>query len=201
MDINDKKYRNYEKTEVAIKDALIELSIKKRSIDRVTVKELCEVANISKSTFYLHYADIESIFESVGDKFMLAFHDMFYDLIDIQTRDFLIFIKQVFKYIKDANEIIKIGLNYGKPLYNYVNNVKKELEQAIIKSSYLTDLNLNKTQVLIEIKIVTSGIIDFIIELLKNNQFDQLDEYALIINDFLVKWVASLDSYKNNQSK
>lgn len=196
MDKNDKKYRNYEKTEVAIKDALIELSIKKRSIDRVTVKELCEVANISKSTFYLHYADIESIFESVGDKFMLAFHDMFYDLINIQTRDFLIFIQQVFKYIKDANEIIKIGLSYGKPLYNYVNNVKKELEQAIIKSSYLTNLNLNKTQVLIEIKIVTSGIIDFIIELLKNNQFDQLDEYALIINDFLVKWVASLDSYK-----
>lgn len=196
MDLNDKKYRNYEKTEVAIKDALIELSIKKRSIDRVTVKELCEVANISKSTFYLHYADIESIFESVGDKFMLAFHDMFHDLISIQTRDFLIFIQQVFKYIKDANEIIKIGLSYGKPLHNYVNNVKKELEQAIIKSSYLTDLNLNKTQVLIEIKIVTSGIIDFIIEVLKNNQFDQLDEYALIINDFLVKWVASLDSYK-----
>lgn len=193
MDISDKKYRNYEKTEVAIKDALIELSVKKRSIERVTVKELCEVANISKSTFYLHYADIESIFESVGDKFLAAFHDIFNDLINTQTRDFLVFIRRVFQYIKDANEIIKIGLTYGKPLHNYVNNVKKELEKAIIKSPYLTDLNLNKPQVLIEIKIVTSGIIDFIIDLLKNNEFSKLDEHALAINEFIVKWVSNLN--------
>ena len=78
---NEKKYRNYEKTDVAIKEALVKLCMQKKSIKKVTVKELCEEANISKSTFYLHYHDIDYIFESVGNKFQLTFKKQHYTLL------------------------------------------------------------------------------------------------------------------------
>ena len=41
------------KTEQAIKNAFIELRSKK-SLEKITVKELCELAMINKSTFYSH---------------------------------------------------------------------------------------------------------------------------------------------------
>ena len=46
-----------EKTENAIKSAFLELRAK-RPLEKITVKELCALARINKSTFYTHYQDI-----------------------------------------------------------------------------------------------------------------------------------------------
>ena len=52
------------KTEQAIKNAFIELRAKK-PLEKITVKELCELALINKSTFYSHYEDIYALSESM----------------------------------------------------------------------------------------------------------------------------------------
>lgn len=49
-----------EKTKRAIKSAFMELRIKK-SLEKITVKELRELAYINKSTFYSHYEDIYAL--------------------------------------------------------------------------------------------------------------------------------------------
>ena len=52
--------RRIEKTKLAIKNAFMELRSKK-SLEKITVKELCELAYINKSTFYSHYDDIYAL--------------------------------------------------------------------------------------------------------------------------------------------
>ncbi len=51
------------KTQAAIKTALITL-LKKKPLHKITIKELCEEANINKSTFYTYYTDIYHLMES-----------------------------------------------------------------------------------------------------------------------------------------
>jgi len=51
------KDRRVRKTQQAIHSALSKLLLEK-NINDITIKELCEVADINKSTFYLHYKDI-----------------------------------------------------------------------------------------------------------------------------------------------
>lgn len=51
MDLREKK------TKRSIKNAFMELRARK-PLERITVKELAELAEISKATFYLHYQDI-----------------------------------------------------------------------------------------------------------------------------------------------
>mgnify|MGYP000260241491 CR=1 FL=1 len=46
-----------EKTERAIRNAFLELRAAK-PLEKITVKELCSLACINKSTFYSHYKDI-----------------------------------------------------------------------------------------------------------------------------------------------
>lgn len=58
MDLREKK------TERSIKNAFLELRAKK-PIEKITVKELTEKAEISKGTFYLHYADIYALSEKI----------------------------------------------------------------------------------------------------------------------------------------
>lgn len=53
-----------EKTQKAIKNAFLELRSKK-ALEKISVKELCELACINKSTFYSHYEDIYALSESL----------------------------------------------------------------------------------------------------------------------------------------
>ena len=45
------------KTQRAIRAAFLELR-EKKPLEKITVKELCQRAEILKSTFYDHYADV-----------------------------------------------------------------------------------------------------------------------------------------------
>lgn len=53
-----------QKTESAIKNAFLELRSQK-SVEKITVKELCQRAQINKSTFYTHYADIYALSDAM----------------------------------------------------------------------------------------------------------------------------------------
>ena len=53
-----------EKTENAIKNAVIQLRSKK-ALEKITIKELCEKAYIHKSTFYSHYQDIYELSDTM----------------------------------------------------------------------------------------------------------------------------------------
>ena len=53
-----------QKTQTAIKNAFRELRAQK-SVEKITVKELCQRAQINKSTFYAHYGDIYALSEAM----------------------------------------------------------------------------------------------------------------------------------------
>ena len=58
MDLREKK------TKRNIRNAFIELRAKK-PLERISIKELAELAEISKATFYLHYKDIYDLSETL----------------------------------------------------------------------------------------------------------------------------------------
>ena len=68
-----------EKTKQAIKSAFMELRAKK-SLEKITVKELCELAYINKSTFYSHYEDIYALSDAME-------YDMVLEIISSIPRD------------------------------------------------------------------------------------------------------------------
>lgn len=59
--------RRKEKTEQAIVNAFIELRAKK-DLEKITVKELCQRAEINKSTFYAHFQDIFQLSEYLEEQ-------------------------------------------------------------------------------------------------------------------------------------
>ena len=53
------------KTKRAIKNAFLMLRAQK-PIEKITIRELAALAEISKATFYLHYQDIYDLSEQIG---------------------------------------------------------------------------------------------------------------------------------------
>ena len=52
------------KTKKKLKDTLVKL-IQEKTIDKITVKELVEQADLNRGTFYFHYKDIYNFLETI----------------------------------------------------------------------------------------------------------------------------------------
>lgn len=54
-------------TRMALQDSLIEL-MKEKPINKITIKQLCENADINRSTFYVHYSDQYDLLREIEDE-------------------------------------------------------------------------------------------------------------------------------------
>lgn len=55
-------------TKMLIRQSLLNL-LKKKSANKITVKELCQNAHINRATFYSHYENINSLTEEIKNEF------------------------------------------------------------------------------------------------------------------------------------
>lgn len=120
-----------EKTEKAIKNAFIELRSKK-PLEKITVKELCAIACINKSTFYSHYTDIYALSEAMEHETITSIirsvehiEEYTFEVSDEFTRRLcLAFMSQI--------SLIKI-LFSGKEQNHFGNQLDRELKKLIFR--------------------------------------------------------------------
>ena len=61
--------RRVKKTQTAIRKAFTELIKEKGNVDEITIKEIVDRADISRSTFYTHYSDILELTDDISNMF------------------------------------------------------------------------------------------------------------------------------------
>ncbi len=71
------KYLKKTRTEPSLKAALLE-KMETKAVAKITIKELCETAEVYRSTFYCHYNDVESLYAAL-EKEIFAKIDALYD--------------------------------------------------------------------------------------------------------------------------
>ena len=59
-------------TQHALKRALLTL-LKEKSVNKITVKEVCELAELNRATFYSHYSDCFALLEAIENELLEAF--------------------------------------------------------------------------------------------------------------------------------
>ena len=62
--MNSKNNLRFQQTERKIRDIFLEL-LKKKELSKITVREICCLANINRTTFYLHHEDIYGLMQCI----------------------------------------------------------------------------------------------------------------------------------------
>lgn len=62
--LNENDDRRVKYTRMVLEASLIEL-LQKKHIDKISVKEICEKADINRSTFYAHYSDPNNLLQTI----------------------------------------------------------------------------------------------------------------------------------------
>ena len=73
MNKNESKYFN---TAKKMNDALIAL-LENKEYEYITIKEICHIANVNRSTFYLHYSNMNDLLEETIESLNLSFNSHF----------------------------------------------------------------------------------------------------------------------------
>lgn len=126
------KYSNSAK---AMDEALIYL-LNDKDYDYITIKEICKKAGVNRSTFYLHYENIDDLLKESVDWMINDFFSYFDNTkanlpLDIKT--------------KTTNELFLISKTYLIPYLTYIKEHKKVMTAIIMRPEILnSDLNYTK---------------------------------------------------------
>ncbi|MDD2362003.1 MAG: TetR-like C-terminal domain-containing protein [Oscillospiraceae bacterium] len=132
--ITKKEDRRVKYTKMVLKDSFITL-LEKKDISKISIKELCEDADVNRATFYAHYNDQYDFMNQIQDELLenvenhlsaFAQNDLPNPIVDM--------VEQIFEYIKENARICKLllsdrgDLNFQKRVFmlvykNIINNI------------------------------------------------------------------------------
>lgn len=92
-----------QRTEKNIIHAFIKLR-KKKDLEKITIKELCDLACINKATFYRHYEDIYSLSETIENNLIQTCLHMITEPIHLDEPG----IRQLVKTLSSQGEVFNI---------------------------------------------------------------------------------------------
>lgn len=67
----EKENRRVRYTKMVLRESLLSL-LEKKPISKITVSELCQIADINRGTFYSYYQDVFDLLEKIEDEFYLS---------------------------------------------------------------------------------------------------------------------------------
>ena len=120
-----------EKTKKAIRSAFIELRAKK-PLEKITVKELCSLACINKSTFYAHYEDIYALSDAMEQETVASIISGIDHLKEYTFESSDVFSRELCLAFMSQISLIKI-LFSGKEQNHLGNRLDCELKKVIFR--------------------------------------------------------------------
>ena len=103
-----KQNRKTKYTKMVIQDSLIGL-MKEKSISKITIKEICEHADINRTTFYAHYTDQYQLLNSIEEETLSWVKEIIAGFSGkTDKKDFISNIEKVFEYLIENRNHIQI---------------------------------------------------------------------------------------------
>ena len=188
MNKNESKYFN---TAIRMDEALITL-LEKKDFEYITIKEICDVAGVNRSTFYLHYENTLDLLKETT-RYIIDKHLAYYEIdkkrISLQfescTREELLFITDKYltpylRFIKDNQRLFKVSIKqfhsmnmdevYGRMFEHIFNPILARFGVPDSERSYV-------------MKFYLTGVFAIIMEWLNNNCLDDMKTIVKVITD------------------
>ncbi len=166
-------YKNTSRTEKWIRKAFAELVAEKKSLDKITIAELVKKADITKPTFYYHYADLNELVKSIESEMINELiktideaeksHNVPIEYYVHILSDFLRKNEEEYKSMANA-----VDLNY------FIVKLKKIFIQKL--NNPIFGISENEKTGEIQATFIASAIVDTLLEYFKGNLSGQLED-------------------------
>jgi len=131
MKVKNANYSSF-KTKNSIKQAFFKLLDEKKDISKINVTDLVQEAGINRSTFYIHYSNLNDVATDIQESFFNAF------IKTIDYQDYNVCIDSITAYFKENEDLFKkIGrtnfiLSFSNSIKsNYIDQLREVLNKKL----------------------------------------------------------------------
>ena len=124
-------------TRMVIEDCFLAL-LQEKPVGRVTVTELCQMAQINRATFYKHYLDIPDLLEKTEEKLLDQISRIYQNTQNIEQ----VFLELMVYLKNNVQRYMVLGSAHGDSSL-----MSKTFEMCMRESAFMTNANLPKLDV------------------------------------------------------
>lgn len=189
--MSEKLDRRKKYTRKVLKESLITL-LAEKPISDITVKEVCEIADINRSTFYTHYSDhfdlLSKIEEEITDDMNQYLESYSYE----KEEESIQMTEKILEYITENKFMFQTLLN--KDAAPTFEKRMMELTRRFMMNNWMSDNYVKKEESQYLSSFVISGSIHVIKDWLENDMDQSPKEMAVMINNFVYYGFSYLNS-------
>lgn len=176
------KYSSKRRTHEKIKAAFAELLAEKKALNKITVAELSEKAEVTRGTFYAHYNNIFEVAEELENDFISVLDTSAGEMSSIE--DFPIYFHQIFTFLSEHEELYRQLLLSDAPLV-FISKINLQIEKLIKK--ILSEHSINKPMLDLDIAFFTDGATYMLLKYFRGEISLSLDEIEWYLKQRIVE--------------
>ncbi len=181
-----KQYRNSERTKRWIKRAFTELLAEKKSIDKITINELAERADVTKATFYYHYADIYAVAEEFENELIEKLNEILEEIDRKKPNDYSAYLQKGLDFIKENEEDYKLAAN-ASDLNFFASKLKTIFTKRMVAGGQVMGFSKDYETRAVQVSFIVNAIVDTVLQYLRGSLAVSLEVVGKVVNEAIDK--------------
>lgn len=179
-----KEYRSSIRSKRLIKEAFTEL-LKTEKIDKITVVDIMEKADLSRNTFYSHYQDIRAVGEEIEDEIFTNLDEYLDEAVKNKEIDNpLPLLLRIGSFI-EKNRVLDSLLLNDSHSGEVINRVKNVVVQRVIDNMDTINIK-DKMGFLVYVEYSANGAIGLFLRFIKDEIDLSIEEISMKINSYFL---------------
>lgn len=170
--------RRTKKTKKAITKSFLSL-IKNKDINKITVAEICNKADIGRGTFYLHYQDVYDLYSKIENDVLLEVGRLFDNaLLNQRPVSYSMFIEKTAEYMIENKDLSELFLN-EKTSFMFLKKVKSFFTERELNARKGEDIDIEYIRYQVAYKV--TGIVGVLQQWVDTGMHQSPEEVGQII--------------------
>ncbi|MFD1738021.1 TetR/AcrR family transcriptional regulator [Bacillus salitolerans] len=176
-------------TKMVLKESLMAL-LKEKQISSITIKEICEQADINRSTYYAHYSNQYDLLHSIEEDFIEDIRNTLTQYNFSKEEEALQITEKLFELLAEKSDVCQILLSENSDVHFQKKGML--ITQQFIFNNWITDKSLDPDTYEYINPFLVSGSLYVIKNWLEKGQNKTPKEMAEILHHFINKGLSDI---------
>ena len=166
----------------------------RKKIQDITVRELAEMADINRGTFYLHYKDVFDLMDQIKNELIEEVESVLthHPVPELVARPSLA-LSELFPLVQENAEIVSILIGENGDL-NFVNRLKRIVSEKCLKGWLDLKCSSDPDTLAAFSAFIVSGCVGTVQYWIESGMKESTEQMAILTEDFILKGIRVLEN-------
>ena len=190
MNKSGDKNRSVRNTKKKIQDGLLTL-LQKKPINQITVKELTELVDVNRGTFYFHYTDVYDLLYKTEDRFFNDFNTVLNGKELKSSDEMFPYLVEIFSFLEKNSNVCRIFFSDNCDM-KFFNNIKSLVNERCFTFQRTSSEKADKNRSALYNAFVVNGCVGLMQRWLEDDFAETPEEISQIVLEIITSGIKNI---------